>query len=273
MSSDAEAWTLYRIANAPMRTHPYPHLYVENVFPPEFYAALRAHWPDGGALRRLDELGRVPKNAYPERFVMPLDGSALEGMEGAQRAFWTGFGEWLLGLRFLEAMVGRFREDVDRRFAGRACDFGREALIVRDRTNYAIGPHTDAPHRLLSLLFYCPDDDRRSHLGTSIYMPKDPAFRCDGGPHYPHDRFRLVTTMEYRPNTLFAFFKTDHSFHGVEKIADPEVERDLLLYDIRVLKTPDHAAAPAPQAGLGLGLKLLKGLFGRRPERSTNQGE
>lgn len=267
MFSDAEEWALYRIANAPMRTYPYPHLYVENVFPPDFYAALRTHWPGGDALRRLDELGRVPKNAYPERFVMALDENALAGMAEAQRAFWSGFGGWLLGLRFLEAMVTKFQEHVDRRFAGSACDFGHEALIVRDRTNYAIGPHTDALHRLLSLLFYCPDDDRRSHLGTSIYVPKDPAFRCAGGPHYPHEWFRRVTTMEYRPNTLFAFFKTDHSFHGVETIADPDVERDLLLYDIRVLGAAGQPAAPKTQAGpgMGMGLKLLKGLFGRRP--------
>ncbi len=274
MYSDAEEWALYRIANAPMRAYPYPHLYVENVFPPAFYASLRSHWPDGRTLRRLDELGRVPKNAYPERFVMPLNDSALDGMPEAQRAFWSELSEWLLGMRFLEAMVKKFQVHVDRRFAGRPCDFGREALVVRDRTNYAIGPHTDAPHRLLSLLFYCPNDDRRSHLGTSIYVPKDPAFTCAGGPHYPHDWFRRVTTMDYRANTLFAFFKTDHSFHGVETISDPDVERDLLLYDIRVLDAAHQTiVAPDRQAGVGIGLKMLKGLFGRRPRPSANQGE
>ena len=40
--------------------------------------------------------------------------------------------------------------------------------------------------------------------------------------------------MPFLPNTMFAFVKTDHSFHGVEPIADPGVSRYLLLYDLRV---------------------------------------
>ena len=41
--------------------------------------------------------------------------------------------------------------------------------------------------------------------------------------------------MEYKPNSLFAFFKTDTSFHRVEPIKDELVERDILLYDVQVL--------------------------------------
>jgi hypothetical protein len=33
---------------------------------------------------------------------------------------------------------------------------------------------------------------------------------------------------------MFAFVKTDSSFHGVEPIVDAEVSRYLLLYDLRV---------------------------------------
>jgi hypothetical protein len=105
---------------------------------------------------------------------------------------------------------------------------------VRDLSKYSIGPHTDAPHRLLSMLFYCPDDEQRKHLGTSIYVPRDADFKCKGGPHYPHHLFKKVRTMEYKPNSVFAFIKNDHSFHGVEAITDAEVQRDVLLYDIRV---------------------------------------
>jgi hypothetical protein len=39
--------------------------------------------------------------------------------------------------------------------------------------------------------------------------------------------------MDYRPNSLFTFFKTDNSFHRVEPITDDGARRDLLLYDIR----------------------------------------
>jgi hypothetical protein len=267
MFSAAEEHALYRIANAPLREYPFPHLYVEGVFPPDFYAELRANWPGDTMLKTLDALGRVTPGSYPDRFVMPLQPGTVAALPPGPHAFWLNFGAWLMRERFLNALVDKFRPYVEQRFSRPVaqCKFDCEALIVRDRTNYAIGPHTDAPHRLLSLLFYCPDDDRRRHLGTSLYQPRDAAFRCAGGPHYPHDDFNRVTTMEYLPNTLFAFLKTDHSFHGVEKIDDPDVERDVLLYDIRVLEPdPRTGVSPPVSAAPGFGLRMLKNLFGAR---------
>ena len=82
-------------------------------------------------------------------------------------------------------------------------------------------------------MFYLPTDATRPHLGTSIYAPRDPAFRCRGGPHHAFDRFDRTDTIPYLPNTLFAFFKSDHSFHGVEPVSDGDTCRHLLLYDIK----------------------------------------
>jgi hypothetical protein len=148
----------------------------------------------------------------------------------------------------------RFGDDLYR------CGFETDSLIVRDLTNYSIGPHTDSPNRLLSMLFYCPADATHKHLGTSIYVPRDAGFRCKGGPHYPHQLFDKVTTMEYKPNTLFAFIKNDRSFHGVEPIGDEGVLRDILLYDVRVF-------APAA-ATAGTGRRMLRRLFGRQPNQT-----
>jgi hypothetical protein len=64
-------------------------------------------------------------------------------------------------------------------------------------------------------------------------MPRDPAFLCPGGPHHPFDKFQRMRTMPYLPNSLFAFMKTANSFHGVEPIEEPGLQRDLLLYDVR----------------------------------------
>ena len=67
-------------------------------------------------------------------------------------------------------------------------------------------------------------------------MPKQPDFQCPGTGHHPFEQFNKVATMEYRPNTLFAFVKTERAFHGVDPIADADVVRDLLLYNIYVTK-------------------------------------
>jgi hypothetical protein len=75
--------------------------------------------------------------------------------------------------------------------------------------------------------------------------------------------------MAFKPNTLFAFVKSDNSFHGVDPIRDADVLRDLILYDIQVKATStreDAAAGEAPPeaaAGVGLGVRMLKSILRR----------
>ena len=248
MNPAVEEHVIYQLANAPLRPYPFPHLYVESIFPPEYYAELRDNWPSASRLTTLDTMGRVPAGAYPERFVMPLKQSKINALPDDAREFWAGFEQRILGsTRFLYAAMDKFEPYLRKRFGAEfeTTHFSHEALIVRDHSNYKLGPHTDSPRKVLSFLFYCPDDDSYSHLGTSIYTPVDPSFRCPGGPHHPFARFHKVTTMEYKPNTLFAFVKTDNAFHGVDPIRDADVLRDLILYDIQV------ANAPEAEAGAG----------------------
>jgi hypothetical protein len=79
-------------------------------------------------------------------------------------------------------------------------------------------------------------------MGTSLYLPNDPNFTCPGGPHYPREQFSRLHTNPFLPNSMFAFFKTNNSFHGVEPVGDPGTKRWLLLYDIFVRET-----APQPK--------------------------
>lgn len=258
MSSAVEEHVIRRISDSPLLADPFPHLYVESVFPEPFYASMRRHWPDSSSLTSLSTTGRVPPGHYPDRFILALRPPEIEKLPPAQGSFWREFQSWFMGGPLLRALMEKFGANIRQRFGdavGRY-DFDIESLIVRDRVNYSLGPHTDAQHKLLSLLFYCPDDDRMKHLGTSIYAPLDPDFRCAGGPHYSADRFRRVKTMEYRANTLFAFFKTDNSFHGVEPITD-RVVRDLLLYDVRAHVRADRPAQDRPR----IGWRMLKQLF------------
>jgi hypothetical protein len=98
------------------------------------------------------------------------------------------------------------------------------------------------------LLFYLPGDESQSHLGTSMYVPRDPAFHCPGGPHYEYRGFDCAWTMPFVPNSLFAFVKSNTSFHGVEPVTEPGARRWLLLYDIYHHLEPatPQQAGPAP---------------------------
>ncbi len=242
MFSDVSLHVLYKVANAPIRLFPYPHVMVREVFPPDFYHEMRAHLPPKDALQTIKTLGMVTgTGTFSEsRWVLPLVPDKIDGIAEPFRSFWNGVASWLIGGAFGALMVPKFGEFLEQRLGDlRTAQFFDEGYVVQDYTQYSLGPHTDAPKKVLSFLFYLPADDSQSHLGTSIYVPKDPHFACAGGPHYPFDLFRRVFTIPYLPNSLFAFVKTNNSFHGVEPVTDAEARRDLLAYDVKVANRPE----------------------------------
>lgn len=232
---DVEAHVIYNIANAAVRTYPFPHFFVHPVFPPAFYKALRAALPPTRAYKRLEEGGTlIKKGTYQERFFCSLSEAAHAG--GSDGPL-SQMAEWMHGDRFARLVLHKFDQARRDRYGDEALlRITSDARLVRDFSNYAIAPHTDTPSKLVSLLFYLPPDDSKRHLGTSIYVPRDPTVRCEGTRHHPFEPFKLAATMEYLPNSLFAFFKTDAAFHGVEPISEAHVERDLLLYNVYLKK-------------------------------------
>jgi len=246
MSSSVNLHVLYKVANAPISVFPFPHIYVRDVFPGDFYRELRAHLPPNAVFRDLKELGRVSYDYPDTRLVMPITRDTVAALPEPYRSFWDELARWLLG-GFGQTMLAKFGQFLDHRFGDlRRMQYYDDALLVQDYTTYTLGPHTDSPHKVLSFLFYLPADDSLAHLGTSIYVPKEPNFTCLGGPHHPFKLFLRMTTMPYLPNTLFAFVKTHNSFHGVEPIQEANIRRDLLLYDIKVKNPPElNQQAPA----------------------------
>jgi hypothetical protein len=245
MSSDVELHAAYKVANAPLNMFPYPHFYVEDIFPKDFYATLQTMLPTHSDMRPIAEVR--PVKGYKERFVLDLGSGELSALPETKQRFWNDVRKWLIAGRFSSAVAGKFGQQLNERFGSQPAEFYDEALLVQDITNYALGPHSDAPRKVITLLFYLPKDESQKHLGTSLYVPKDPNFSCPGGPHYPHDRFDRVWTMPFLPNALFAFAKTDRSFHGVEPIADEDCRRWLLLYDV-YLRQAQPAAVEAQSA-------------------------
>jgi hypothetical protein len=244
MSFDVEQHLHYRIANAQVLNYPYPHFYVPEIFPPDWYEELIAHLPEKHYYKRLDETGTVPKGAYAERFICDLaDARQAEADMDGEPGPWSEVSGVFEGPQFAHRILALFNDAVVARFGQDSeLDFETDCRLVRDFSNYAISPHTDSPRKIVSLLFYMPPDDSMKDLGTSIYVPIDPEFRCEGRTHHPFAQFKQVMTARYLPNSLFGFFKTDQAFHGVERIERPRTRRDSLLYNIYVKHVARRAA-------------------------------
>ncbi len=239
MFLDAEMHAAYRVGNVPFNMFPYPHFYLQDVFPAEFYRELQKNLPDPQAMVPIEKARGL--KGYDERFVLDLGKKGTAVLPEEKRQFWSAIHDWMVVQgRFGTLVFEKFKPFIQQRFAGRTdLQFYSEALLVQDITNYKLGPHTDAPRKVVTMLFYLPADDSQAHMGTSLYLPNDPAFRCPGGPHYDREAFARLHTNPFLPNSMFAFFKTDNSFHGVEPVGDPDTRRWLLLFDI-------FAREPAP---------------------------
>lgn len=217
-----------RIGAAPIRHDPFAHILVDDVFPAELFQAMRAHLPDDTAYVRFKDSGRVGADYSPHRAAFAP--AQLTQLNADARAFWGGIFDAVLAPRFTEAVAAKFSAEL--RLSGEARIL-TETCLMRDAAGYELGPHTDSPAKLVSLLFYLAPDETHPELGTSFYAPKDRTFFCPGGPHHPFELFDRVTTAPYAPNSLLAFPKTERCFHGVEPVDDAALVRDLLFVDLR----------------------------------------
>ena len=199
----------YKLLNAQVHSFPFPHIYVENIFPDDFYARLLADLPPEG------DYSESTARYNGRQFAEP---SSADDFDRFNTRDW------------LNIATAPFHRDIKSRFQT-SPKIHTDLRLIRDHKNYSIGPHTDAPWKILSYLFYLPSDNSLKPYGTSIYLPKDPSFRCVGGPHHDFKHFNRIFTAPFRPNSLFAFFKTDFSFHGVEPIP-VECQRNLLLWNL-----------------------------------------
>jgi hypothetical protein len=243
MSFAVEAHVLARLAAAPVLQDPFAHCVIDEIFPRDFYESIIDHWPQEQDWQPLSETGRVSPGAYSARQVVLMDPGGYVRLDAERRAFWEAdVGGWLLGAQFRASVLKKFFIEPQETEAA------SDALIVSDRTTYAIGPHTDAPHRMVSLLFYLPEDATFRRFGTSLYEPLDPSFRCGGGPHHAFSLFRRVSTLDFVPNRLVAFPKSDRCFHGVERVDLDGIDRRLLIYNVRARSASRTLASTSSQA-------------------------
>jgi hypothetical protein len=226
MEEDTLAHLVQQIKTTPLKTDPYFYFHTEQVFPAAFYQEILENIPDPSYFSKLD--------SYPQRSIFLFATETLERLPFAQFLFWDRFATSITSLKFANALLDKFASPLKERFGEKLPleKIGIDLTIVRDQPGYFIGPHTDHPNKILTLLFYLPSSNAQKHLGTSIYIPKDRSKKCNGYQHHSFDDFDKVSTAPFIPNSVFGFLRSDCSFHGVEPINSEEKERVSLGYTL-----------------------------------------
>ena len=110
------------IAAAPLQLLPYPHVYVREVFPRDFYGDLQRHLPPSDLLMPIQQARGV--RGYPQRFVLELLPERLAAVPEPYRGFWSALAGWMLGGAFAQRVLDKFRAFIDARFKGEQPAFG-----------------------------------------------------------------------------------------------------------------------------------------------------
>lgn len=222
MFSDVHKHITQKLGNSKIITQPYPYIVVDDIFPVDFYKFLIANPIPKENLVSLRDSNRVGNGYSAARYVLNLEAS-MPVLDGSIREFYENIAKYF-DYFFKNMLLNKFNVNP----TGVITDL----LYTKDYRSYSLGPHTDKISKVLTCLIYLPSDNSKSKYGTSIYVPKDKNFKCEGGPHHKRNEFELYKTIPFEPNKMFCFLKTNSSFHGVEPV-DEKIERDLLIFDLQ----------------------------------------
>lgn len=226
MEEETLAYLIHRIELTPIKIHPYSHFHVEQIFPDAFYRELIENIPDISYFSQFE--------SYPQRSSITLTKKTLERLPFPWFLFWYKFTTSIGTLNFKNVIFKKFQLPLKERFGEDLSQIklGADISLFCDQPGYSIGPHTDHPSKILTLLFYLPISHNQKHLGTSIYTPKDRSVTYSGHKHYSFKDFDKLFTIPFVPNSVFGFLRSDYSFHGVEPINQQEKERISICYTL-----------------------------------------
>jgi len=218
--------SIQRIGKTPLKTDPFPHLFIEQIFPDEFYQEILESLPDPSYY--------LPSQSNVQTWGFSLDDDNIDRLPFGHMLFWKRFchllcsDAWMIAVleKFQPHLKGSFQESIEKKHLYPIVQ------IDQSKPGYSIGPHTDHPAKVATFLFYLPSSQAQGHLGTALYRPKKGGFTCRGLHRYPFEDFEKVGKAPFIANAAFGFLKTEDSFHGVEVVGPGEKERNLISYTI-----------------------------------------
>ena len=233
MTDPVAAHMFAALESTPLAAEPFPHLYVEQIFPGAVYRAMV------DALPPSEFYERQPTTAG-RRLSAEINHEWLSRLPEGMAKFWMKLGGLLNSQDLLDRVAAKFSHLLPtmrshREYHIAAAPDGRVRVrpriqLSRARDSFAQKPHTDSPSKFIVGIFYLPRDQALRNFGTSIYTPRDPMFRDWIARRHPVALFNRIETFPCIPNTMFMFMKSDHSFHGVEPQTPSQADRNVMFW-------------------------------------------
>lgn len=210
-----------KISTATTDPAPSDNIYIEDVFPPMIYSEIVTRLPSDGHYNFIDHPDAVLPNGNITRKLLDLTEETIKTFNPEDQEFWKHLKDIFISDMLLTAITQKFRGKLNMRFGPEWPEMILVPVFYRDYAGYRIGVHTDAPYKIATMQFYLPKDSSQIHLGTSFHKREG-------------NNFNLLKTNAFKPNSAYAFARTDSSWHSVLQMAEHESKRDTLALTVYI---------------------------------------
>ena len=109
-------------------------------------------------------------------------------------------------------------------------NFWYTLALGRDLRGYNIGPHTDTSDKWVTTLYYLPDSNAQTELGTAVVASK--SGRTSSGNvrgSLSSGDFYIARKAKFQKNAVFAFAACTGSWHAVQQVKGSDaIQRDTI---------------------------------------------
>ena len=227
--SSVEEQLVAGVERAELRKKPFDHIYMEDVFEPESYAALLSAMPDRRFYHYLKHSDAVRKDGTSTRLRMYLYPELLNRLPEQQRRVWVPVAETLCSAELELAFKRKFRRALEERFDRSVEEIGVYPIpiLLRDQPGYRIGIHSDVPSKAITVQYYLPSDESQRHVGTIFHEGKT------------GEEAERSTQMPFMPATGYAFpVSSAKSWHSAATVSETDGERVTMMVTYYVADGP-----------------------------------
>lgn len=208
-----------KINKAKIDPEPSDNIYMEDVFPPSVYTEILSKLPTDDEYDFIQHPDAILADGRKTRKLLDLTDFTIGKLKPTHQEFWQTLREVLTSEILQKVLMQKFYHKIKHRFNHPWPELVSVPLLYRDFPGYRINAHTDAPFKVITLQFYFPKDESQIHLGTSFLQKNN-------------EEFNIIKTNLFKPNSAYAFARTDTSWHCVKEIPAQESRRDSLALTI-----------------------------------------
>lgn len=197
-----------KIRSASIEPRPSDHFFMEEVFEPPVYTEILSRLPSEEMYVGTDT-----------RKQLNLTDKIIKQLNVNDQAFWKRMKSTLTSDALQQTILEKFHTKLTEQYGTDWPELVMIPTLYRDYPGHHINEHNDESFKIASMQFYFPRDNSQVHLGTSLHEKKG-------------NELLLLKTNPFKPNSAYAYARTNSNWHSTKQIGPHETKRDSLTLTI-----------------------------------------